>query len=128
MREQLREVVTSAKAIVADVDASSRHALDAVKSLDQFNALERVAVAGRALVADRAADAAEWTRGGYRSAEEWLAATSGTTYGAAASTLETSAKLKDLPQLDEALRNGELSGPKLAEVGPAATPENESRL
>ncbi len=101
---------------------------DAVALLDDFTAIEHRAVAGRTLVADRAADSSDWTRNGYRSPEEWLAAKTGTSFGQARSTLETSAKLEDLPTTNEALRRGELSGSQINEIGPAANPENEERL
>jgi hypothetical protein len=79
-------------------------------------------------LADRAADAGEWARQGYHSPEDWLAHKTGTGYGQAAGTLNASAKLKELPGLDDAVRAGELSGPKLNELARAATPENERRL
>jgi hypothetical protein len=110
------------------LDPASMHALDAVKLVDAFTAVEHCAMAGRALVADRAADSAEWTRDGFRSPEEWLAHKTGTSYGAARDILAASSKLDELPQLNQALRKGELSGAQLNEIGSAATPENETRL
>lgn len=128
MLQELREVVAQAKAIVAAVDPASLHARDAAALLDEFIGLERVAVSGRTLLADRAVDAGEWTRGGYRSPEEWLANKAGTNYGEARSALETSQKLKNLPSLGDAVRDAKLSATQLNNIGPAATLENEARL
>ena len=128
MLQELKGIRSQLNELLARFDPSSLHALDAVKILEEFNGIETSAAAGKTLVADRAADACEWTRGGYRSPEEWLAQKTGTSFGEARSTLETSHKLKHLPALTDAVRGGELSAPKLNQLGPVATPENEARL
>jgi hypothetical protein len=114
--------------VLTSLDPLLLHACDAAKLLDEFVAIEARAAAGRTLVADRAVDGAEWARSGYRSPEEWLARKTGTSWGQARSTLETSTKLKELPETTDALRRGELSPAQLNELGPVATPENEKRL
>ncbi len=128
MLATLERLIGELDEVLVALDPAALHPADAVKLLDEFTAIEKRAVAGRTLVADRAADGAEWTRGGHRSPEEWLAQKTGTSYGAAKDTLETSAKLEDLPKTSEALRKGELSGSQINEIGPAANPENEERL
>ena len=70
----------------------------------------------------------ERSRSGEHSDEDWLARRNGTSYGEASSKLTASAKLEDLPELNSALRHGEISGPKLTELGHAITRENEGRL
>ncbi|MBA3653794.1 MAG: HNH endonuclease [Actinobacteria bacterium] len=114
--------------LLAHVDPVALHPRDAVQILEETCRIENLASAIKLLVADRAVDACEWTRGGYRSPEEWLSHTTGTGYGQARNVLDTSQKLKDLPGLDDALRGGKLSSSQANEVGPAATPENETRL
>jgi hypothetical protein len=99
-----------------------------VKLLGAASDVEQRAASLKTLLANRAADAGEWARQGYRSPEDWLAQRTGTGYGQAAGTLNASAKLNELPRLDDAVRSGQLSGPKLNEIGRAATPENEKRL
>ena len=128
MLQQLKGMVAELKPLVAALDASALHALDAVAILESASELESLAVSIKTLVADRAADACEWTRRGYRSPEDWLAQKTGVGYLDAKATLDTSHKLKDLPSLNDAVRSGELSGPKLNQVGPVATAENEARL
>jgi hypothetical protein len=124
----LQRIGTDLDGVLSSLDPSLLHPADAVKLLDAAVAIEARASAVKTLVADRAADAAEWARLGYRSPEEWLAASTGVGYGEARRTLDASAKLPELPVVSAALRRGELSGPKLAEIAPAATPENEGRL
>jgi hypothetical protein len=114
--------------LLVSLDVATLHAPDAVKVLEAASAVETRAAAIKTLVADRAADAGAWARDGYRSPEEWLAQKTGTSYGEAAATFEASGKLSELPEIEAAVRKGEVSGPKLREIAPAATAENERRL
>jgi hypothetical protein len=114
--------------LLTSVDPALLHPTHAVKLLEAASDVEVRAASLKTLLADRAADAGEWARQGYHSPEDWLAQRTGTGYGQAAGTLNASAKLKELPGLDDAVRAGELSGPKLNELAKAATPENEKRL
>jgi hypothetical protein len=109
-------------------DATALHPEDAARILDATVRAERRLVAVRTLVSATAARSSSFTRSGHRSAEEWLAQKTGTSYGEARDTLAASEKLEELPAVTEALRRGELSAPQLAALGPAATPENEARL
>ncbi|HZN13853.1 MAG TPA: HNH endonuclease signature motif containing protein [Acidimicrobiales bacterium] len=128
MLATLQRISTELDGLLRALDASALHPNDAVKLLDRFNAIERRAVAGRALVADRAAASNSWTRSGHRSPQEWLAAKTGTSYGQAKDLLETSSKLEALPAVQDAVRSGQLSASELTTIGPAATPTNETRL
>jgi hypothetical protein len=114
--------------LLGTMDAALLHPNHAVRLLEAATDVEQRAVALKTLLAGRAAEAGEWARQGYRSPEEWLAQRSGTSYGQAAGTLDASAKLAELPGLDDAVRSGELSGPKLNELARAATPANEKEL
>jgi hypothetical protein len=91
-------------------------------------AVERRASVLKTLVARRATEGGTWEAGGHRSAESWLGAQTGAGYGSARATLHASERLGELPGLDEAARNGELSEEQLKELGDAATPENEQEL
>ena len=124
----LQRIIGELDEVLTRVDPDALHARDAATLLDAFISIERRAVSGRTLLADRAVDAGDWTRGGYRSPEEWLANKTGTGFGEAKSALETSQKLKALPSLGEAVRDAKLSANQLNNIGPAATPENENRL
>jgi hypothetical protein len=125
---ELQKMGRDLDAMLASVDPTAVHGRDAVAVLEAASAVEQRANALKTLVAERAAAAGTWAREGHRSPEAWLAAKTGTGYGAAAATLEVSAKLPDLPAIDEAVRRGELSAPKLTTIAAAATPENQQRL
>ena len=101
---------------------------DAVAVLEAASAVEQRAAAVKTLVAARAAEAGAWRAEGHRSPEAWLSEKTGTSYGEAQATLGASEKLPELPAVGDALRKGELSGPRLRELAGAATPDNEQRL
>jgi hypothetical protein len=124
----LKGIIDELDGLLASLDPRALHSNDAAALLDAFVALERRAAAGKTLVADRAAASDDFIHSGSRSAEDWLAAKTGTSFGEAKSQLESSSKLKDLPAVSDALRNGELSSAQLNALGPVATPENENRL
>jgi len=121
MSRQLEEMLVS-------LDASLLRPVDALRVLDAATDIERRAAALKTLVASRAAQAGQWASQGHRSPEEWLANKTGTSYGQAAGTLCASEKLAELPGLDGAVRQGELSGAQVNELAAAATPDNEQKL
>jgi uncharacterized protein DUF222 len=125
---ELRGMVTDLDAMLSSLDPSLLHPNDAVQVLDAASEVEQRAASLKTLVAARAAEAGEWARQGHRSPEGWLAHKTGTSYGQAAGTLNASEKLPELPALDDAVRKGELSQPKLNELAAAATPDNEEKL
>lgn len=103
---------------------------EAVKLLDWFTLVERLAATGTALLAERAAETNQWRGGTDRSPAEWLANRTGTTTGAARRALETAERTKHLPKTGEALRSGKLSIDQAAAVsaGAAADPSAEDEL
>src|SRR4051812_35316718 len=109
----LRGMTEGLDAMLSSLDPSLIHPTDAVALLDAATDVEQRAGAIKTLLAARAAEGGQWAREGFRSPEEWLANKTGTSYGQAAGTLNASQKLDTLPQLEGALRNGELSGPRL---------------
>ena len=128
MLARLQEMRTELDTLLASLDVAVMHATDAVAVLDAASAVEQRAAAIKTLVADRAADAGTWAAEGHRCPEAWLSQKTGTTYGEAARTLGASARLPELPAVNEALRRGDLSAPQLREIAGAATAENEQRL
>ena len=105
-------------------------ASDAAKVFGVLNDLERAVVAGKTLFAGRAADSGVWREQGHKSAASWMAETSGTGLGEVTGMLETSERLRSLPETTEALRRGELSGPQVREIASAAVvnPSSEGHL
>ena len=88
--------------------------------LGQFVELERLAGAGRLVLAERAVSAQRWKREGFASAAEWLAARQGCSTGRAREDLLTSGRLGGLGDTAAALRRGVLSPEQAGVVADAA--------
>ncbi|MCU1486297.1 MAG: protein of unknown function endonuclease [Actinomycetia bacterium] len=99
---------------------------ESVGLLEWFAELERLAAAGKALVAGRAVETNQWRQSGDRSPEHWLARKSGTTVGAAKDALDTARRLTQLPETDKAVRDGKLSAQQAAAVAEAATADPDA--
>ena len=130
MRLFVLQVRDQLKAAVASFEPEVLTTAAAQELVRDFAEIERLAAAGKALAARRAAQGDGWKRTGARSAADWLAKTSGSTVGAAAAALGTAEKLKGLPDTDAAVRNGELSPTQAEELAAAATanPAAEAEL
>jgi hypothetical protein len=118
------------RSVVQRLDPAALTGPEAVALVDWFTELERLAAAGRALVAARAADTNQWRRDGDRSPEHWLARKTGTTVGAAKDALDMARRLQELPKTDEAVRAGRLSAQQAAAIAEAASadPDAEEQL
>jgi hypothetical protein len=106
---------------------SGPHARRLWEALDR---VEKLAAAGKTLLARRLADTHRPDQEGVRSAAEALARRSGTTVGAARDAVDTSTRLPGLPRLEAAMRRGDLSQAQAALVGAAAAadPSAEQHL
>ena len=123
-------VVEQVREIVRELDPARVSGPDAVRLMEAFGELKRLASTGEMLLAARAVETNQWPGDGDRSAEHWLARRTGTTYGAARVALETSARVKGLPATEQAMRDGRLSAERAALVAQAATadPDAEAEL
>lgn len=108
IRGRLGELVTA-----LDPDAVTGHT--ARQLWAEFDGVERLAAAGKTLLARRVADTHRRDHTGTGNAAQELARRAGTTTKAARDALDTSARLADLPEVDAAIRRGELS-PAQAEL------------
>ena len=94
---------------------------DAARQLVELAARgERLFGALKSLAARRAAESNVWRAQGERTAAHWLARNTGTSVGQAITTLETTARLHELPALDAAYRAGALSPTQANEIASAA--------
>jgi uncharacterized protein DUF222 len=126
----LPPLLDETKEIVASLQPALMTGVQAAAMVRDFAELERVASAGRLLLAHRVEETHAWEGTGHRSAAEWMAAQTGGSLGNAKEAFETSRNLFDQPTLDEAIRTGALSAEKAAAVSDAAKkkPETEDEL
>ncbi len=121
---------TLLSAVLADLDPDLIAGHDAIRLYRTFAEIERLSMAGKTLLAPRIEASGAWREDGHRNAAVLLASLEGVSTGQARNTLEVGQRLHLLPDTVEALRTGELSGPKLAELSGAAVldPESETAL
>jgi hypothetical protein len=119
-------VLGQLRRVLSVLDPSTLTGPQAVALLEWFTKVERLASAGRSLVAARAAETNQWRQSGARSPEHWLAQQSGTTVGAAKESLETARRLQQLPETDKAVREGRLSQQQAAAVSEGATADPDA--
>lgn len=115
---------------VADLDPAELTPSQAAQLVGELAGMERLVQTGKVLAAGRAAEADAWRRQGHRSAGEWLARQTKSSVREADRLLETSKRLVDQPQLESAMRQGELNSDQATEVSEAAAvdPSAEARL
>lgn len=118
-----QEVAAASDAVrraVGRIDPDLVPAGEATRIFGQLDQIVRSATAARTLLARRVEDSLEWKRKGYRSAEEYLAATSGRSLGAARTEMETSKALQSLPATRAQMLEGTLSPDQGAVIAGAA--------
>ncbi|MET0712399.1 MAG: DUF222 domain-containing protein [Jiangellaceae bacterium] len=96
----------------------------------EFDRVERLAAAGKTVLARRIAETHQPGRSGSKTAAEELARAAGTSAGSVREVVDTSTRLAGQPDVDTALRRGELSASQveLVSAAAAANPAEEHRL
>src|SRR5947209_9179924 len=117
---RLQDVEAALREIVVGLEPEALAAERAAGLADTFATIEKLAGPGKALAARRVADSNLWRGAGERSAAHWLARRAGSSVGSAMATLETAARLDELPAVNAALRAGELSAVQANEIASAA--------
>src|SRR5437016_8335247 len=117
---RLCDVEAALREVVAGLEPETLPVEAAAGLVDTFVTIGKLADTGRALAARRVAASHLWRGAGERSAAHWLARRSGVSIGSAISTLETAARLPELPAVDAAMRAGELSAVQANEIASAA--------
>jgi hypothetical protein len=102
-------VCSSLERVVRELEPECLESDDVLGALDRVVRVANVAEAGRAVLARVVDERGLHRRSGHLSAAHLVAASSGTTVGAATSTIETGRAMSEHDGLDEAFRRGELS-------------------
>ena len=121
MFEDLRCAVKQLKRLLADFEPDRFDGAGARTLVELFVEIERLGAAGKALATRQVVATDAWKHGGaHRDAASWLAQSTGATVGAARATLETAARLGDLPATETAWRDGALSPTQVEAIADAA--------
>ena len=126
MLEVLERTVSITRCLVDGFDPASLSGPDAHGAVLAFSVLEKLAASGKLLAAGRLDETGAWVGDGTHSdIGAFLAATSGTSIGAARAAMDTARQVKTQPAVQDALRRGELS-PGQAEAVSAAVKSDPS--
>lgn len=126
----LEEATALLRRAVDGVEPDMLEPDDAFGLVRAFVAAEKLCAAGRTVVAPYIGRSRLWARAGYKSPADWLAKEAGLTYAEARAAIETGTRLLRAPEVDEAVRNGELSAAQAKEVaaGAEADPSSAGHL
>jgi hypothetical protein len=102
--------------VVGEVDPDCLDGAGAAGLYAAFAALERLAVAGKTLVAPRIEASGVWREGGHANAATMLAEVEGVSPGQARHTLVMGHRLEELPGTRDVVRTGQLSAAKVFEL------------
>ena len=129
MFEVLRDAIRQVRDLLAEFEPDRFDGAGARSLVEAFGELERLSAAGKSLAARQVVATGSWKQGGtHRDAADWLAATTGTTVGAARATLDTSSRLASLPSTEAALRAGTLSVTQVDAIADAASVDPGAEL
>jgi hypothetical protein len=117
----VRGLCSQTRALVGALDPSLLSTDDATRLVREFVELEKLAAAGKTVLAARATEGDLWKRAGDKSPGHWLARKGGTSLAAAERTLTTSEQVAELDATWAALVDGELSPDQAAAVAAGAT-------
>jgi hypothetical protein len=126
----LRAVKAHLAAVARTLDPDTLTVDQAADAIQLLAAIEKAAAGLRLLLTRRVDNASLFGQGGERSAAEWLAKQTGQSTRDAEADLACSKRLTDLPDAEDAVRNGELSPDQAKAVadGAAADPTAEREL
>jgi hypothetical protein len=120
------EAVDTLAAVVQHLDVAVLAGDDAAELTRVFARAERLAATAKAMTARRASDCQHWARSGARSPDQWLAQVSGTTAGAARTSLAIAKQMDAQPEFAGACQAGALSPAQAGEIAAAAEADPDS--
>jgi hypothetical protein len=133
MLERMFDLMTSERClheVVTGLDPTSLDGETAVELVDAFDRLERLAAAGKALVAARVEATDAWRGTGARDAIGFLSARTNTSRARIRDAVAVTAGLGSMPRLDQAFRGGALTIDQAADIAAAVRehPDTETEL
>jgi hypothetical protein len=119
--DAVRGLCGQTRSLVSALEPSRLSTDDATRLVRELVELEKLASAGKTLLAARAAEGDLWKRAGDKTPGHWLARKCGSSLAAAERTLTTSTQVAALDATRAALMDGELSDDQAAAVAAGAT-------
>jgi hypothetical protein len=127
MFDRLRAAAREMESALAEIEPMGLVGSAPATGIELLTVHERKVAAVRARLTARASDMNHWQRQGYRSFEDWLAATVGTSAGQARRKAQAARTMADQDEVAEALGNGEISEEEADVVADAAQADPDAR-
>jgi hypothetical protein len=130
MPGEFRAAVASIRRVAHALEPSCMTLEDAVTLLEDVLDGEKLLGGMKTRLVKRLEECRVGARDGHASTAEWLAQRSGTSVGRARDAVDTASRLRECPQTEQALRDGEISTDQASEIsaGAAADPGAERSL
>ena len=130
LHARLESACSVLASVVAELDPGCLSGRDALSLYGSIAGVERLALAGKALLGPRIETTQIWREDGHRNAASLLASLEGISAGQARATLDLGRHLEELPGTEEAMRKGLLSRAKATELAEAGIldPDREATL
>jgi hypothetical protein len=120
--EQLRSAVDGLRRLVGELEPDRFDGPGSRTLVELFDEVERLGAAGKALATRQVVATGAWKHdGAHRDAASWLANTTCATVAAARATVDTAARLAELPSTEAAMRKGALSLTQVDAIADAAS-------
>jgi hypothetical protein len=123
---ELRQLRTALRGYAAGFEAGRLSCPDAAVVVQHAAAIEHMAATIKALAAARAAEGKGWKGAGHRSAEEQLAAQTGTSVAGARETLGLGRRLGEQPDVADAALDGKLSPAQASAISDAVAAQPDA--
>ena len=129
IQTEMAEVLAPLRSVLARLEPNDIPLPEVAGIWQLFSQVRRLAGNGETLLAGRVAEAREWSRSGYATPEEWMAAKAGTSVGEARGQIATSEQLgQGLDETAERMRQGRLSPQQAGIVADAAAVNPDAEL
>jgi hypothetical protein len=120
MRDRLMSALHTLRDVVGSVEPGAVSGEEALELVNLLGETERAAASGMARLTPRVIETGAFAKAGFSSAQDWLAAVSGTSSSSARSRLSAAEHAARSPELSRPIRAGRLSAPEISVLAQSA--------
>ncbi len=120
IRDRLTSALRSLRDVVGSVEPGAVSGEEALELVNLLGETERAAASGMARLTPRVIETGAYAKAGFGSAQDWLAAASGTSSSSARSRLSAAEHAARSPELSRPIQEGKLSAPEIGLLAQSA--------
>jgi hypothetical protein len=126
MCDHLKSALRTLRDVVGSVEPGAVSGEEALELVNLLGETERAAASGMARLTPRVIETGVFAKAGFGSAQDWLAAASGTSSSSARSRLAAAELAARAPELSRPIRQGKLSAPEIGVLAQSAVEAPEA--